>query len=79
MEKLQQKIHYQFKDISLLKLALTHRSMGKNNNERLEFLGDSVLGSVISIGAPTAASHDTDCANQTMTRSGRPVIWQNSS
>ena len=48
MEKLQQKIHYQFKDISLLKLALTHRSMGKNNNERLEFLGDSVLGSVIS-------------------------------
>lgn len=48
MEKLQQKIHYQFKDISLLKLALTHRSVGKNNNERLEFLGDSVLGSVIS-------------------------------
>ncbi len=48
MEKLQNKINYQFKDLSLLKLALTHRSIGKNNNERLEFLGDSVLGIVIS-------------------------------
>jgi ribonuclease-3 len=48
MDKLQQKINYQFKDIALLKLALTHRSMGKNNNERLEFLGDSILGLVIS-------------------------------
>lgn len=48
MEKLQQKINHQFKDISLLKLALRHRSIGKNNNERLEFLGDSVLGMVIS-------------------------------
>ncbi len=32
----------------MLKLALTHRSVGKNNNERLEFLGDSILGVVIS-------------------------------
>jgi len=48
MKKLEQKIDYQFKDISLLKLALTHRSVGKNNNERLEFLGDSILGLVIS-------------------------------
>ncbi|MCS5590152.1 MAG: ribonuclease III [Candidatus Thioglobus sp.] len=48
MDKLQQKINHQFKNIALLKLALTHRSMGKNNNERLEFLGDSILGVVIS-------------------------------
>jgi len=48
MDKLQQKINYQFKDATLLKLALTHRSMGSNNNERLEFLGDSILGVVIS-------------------------------
>ncbi len=48
MDKLQQKINYQFKDIALLKLALTHRSMGRSNNERLEFLGDSILGVVIS-------------------------------
>jgi len=48
MNKLQQKINYQFKNAALLKLALTHRSMGSNNNERLEFLGDSILGVVIS-------------------------------
>ncbi len=48
MEKLQKNIDYKFKNISLLKKALTHRSVGKQNNERLEFLGDSVLGSIIS-------------------------------
>ncbi len=48
MEKLQQNINYQFNDIMLLKLALTHRSASKHNNERLEFLGDSVLGMIIS-------------------------------
>ncbi|SMN11883.1 Ribonuclease III [uncultured Candidatus Thioglobus sp.] len=48
MDKLQKLINYQFKDITLLKQALTHRSVGKNNNERLEFLGDSVLGAVVS-------------------------------
>lgn len=48
MEKLQKNLSYQFSDISLLKQALTHRSVSKNNNERLEFLGDSILGSIIS-------------------------------
>ncbi len=48
MEKLQKKLNYQFNDVSLLQLALTHRSVGKKNNERLEFLGDSILGLVIS-------------------------------
>ena len=48
MEKLQKNFSYEFNDISLLKQALTHRSVSKNNNERLEFLGDSVLGCVIS-------------------------------
>jgi len=48
MEKLQKNFSYEFDDISLLKQALTHRSVSKNNNERLEFLGDSVLGCVIS-------------------------------
>jgi ribonuclease-3 len=49
LEKLQIVIHYQFKDEQLLKNALTHRSYSKkNNNERLEFLGDSVLGMVIA-------------------------------
>ncbi|MFT7288618.1 MAG: ribonuclease-3 [Halieaceae bacterium] len=35
-------------DAQLLQQALTHRSVGKRNNERLEFLGDAVLGCVIS-------------------------------
>ncbi len=48
MERLQKNIDYIFNNIDLLKQALTHRSVGKQNNERLEFLGDSVLGSIIS-------------------------------
>ena len=47
MEKLQKSIFYQFKNINLLKQALTHRSL-KNNYERLEFLGDSLLSTIIS-------------------------------
>jgi ribonuclease-3 len=38
----------QFNRPELLATALTHRSMGANNNERLEFLGDSILGFVIA-------------------------------
>ncbi len=40
-------IGYQFKDLALLELALTHRSCGSNNNERLEFLGDAALNFII--------------------------------
>lgn len=39
---------YEFSDPELLQLALTHRSAAKANNERLEFLGDAVLGQVIA-------------------------------
>lgn len=39
---------YTFKDASLLELAFTHRSYAKNNNERLEFLGDSILNCTIA-------------------------------
>ncbi|QJR82098.1 ribonuclease III [Alteromonas pelagimontana] len=41
-------LNYQFSNISLLEQALTHRSAGKNHNERLEFLGDAVLGMVVA-------------------------------
>ncbi len=41
-------IPYQFNDPALLELALTHRSHGRRNNERLEFLGDSILDFVVS-------------------------------
>ena len=44
---LQRKLGYQFADEALLIRALTHRSAsGKRNNERLEYLGDAVLGYV---------------------------------
>ncbi len=45
---LYQVIGYQFKDKALIVRALSHRSVGKRNNERLEFLGDAVLGYVIA-------------------------------
>lgn len=48
LEKLQRALDYQFRDPSLLALALTHRSKGSSNNERLEFLGDSILGFVVA-------------------------------
>lgn len=41
-------IPYRFADPTLLQLALSHRSVGKVNNERLEFLGDSILNAVVS-------------------------------
>ena len=42
------KLGYQFKNSDLLELALTHRSANSSNNERLEFLGDALLGAVIA-------------------------------
>ena len=46
--KLSQRIGYTFRDESLITLALTHRSKSGVNNERLEFLGDSILNFVIA-------------------------------
>ena len=47
LEKLQKEINYKFKDIEILKNALTHTSYAYENNtqsnEKLEFLGDSIL------------------------------------
>lgn len=47
LQQFQARIGYQFSDSRLLKRALTHRSFGSPNNERLEFLGDSILGAII--------------------------------
>ena len=55
MEKLEEKLGYTFRDRGLLENALTHssyanenKSRGETSNERLEFLGDSVLGMVVA-------------------------------
>ena len=49
IKELEKIIKYTFKDVLLLKVSLTHKSFDNNkNNEKLEFLGDRVLGLVIS-------------------------------
>tara|TARA_B100000161_G_scaffold151864_1_gene108207 strand:- start:402 stop:1070 length:669 start_codon:yes stop_codon:yes gene_type:complete len=48
-KKLEKKIDIRFKDKNLLIKSLTHKSFNKiNNNEKLEFLGDRVLGLVMA-------------------------------
>jgi ribonuclease-3 len=44
-----QRIGYRFTDSDLLRRALTHRSHGASHNERLEFLGDSVVNCVVAL------------------------------
>ena len=48
LARLQDQLGYTFDDPALLQLALTHKSFAKQNNERLEFLGDAVLGYLIA-------------------------------
>src|ERR1035438_9345529 len=54
LAELQQRLGYQFRDENLLRLALTHPSVAHEanvptqHNQRLEFLGDSILGVVLS-------------------------------
>ena len=49
LDDLSKKIGYEFADIKLLELAITHKSAdSKSNNERLEFLGDAILSTVVS-------------------------------
>lgn len=46
--RLIQQLGYQFKNALLLEAALSHRSVGNQNNERLEFLGDAILNFIIA-------------------------------
>ncbi|HEY9134745.1 MAG TPA: ribonuclease III [Pseudomonadales bacterium] len=49
LEALSRRIGYSFADLSLLELAMTHRSVsGAKNNERLEFLGDAIVNFIIA-------------------------------
>lgn len=63
--KLSKLIDYEFKDEALVHKALTHRSVGKDNNERLEFLGDAILGMVI---ADELYKRFPDCSEGKMSR-----------
>jgi len=48
LDALQKRLGYRFVDVSLLARALTHRSAARDHNERLEFLGDAVIGVVVA-------------------------------
>ncbi len=48
LDDLQARLRHRFRDPELLRLALTHRSFGARNNERLEFLGDAALNLIIA-------------------------------
>lgn len=57
IQRLSSRLGYAFTNQDLLTDALTHRSAGSQHNERLEFLGDAVLGMVVA-GALFAAYPD---------------------
>lgn len=57
---LEERIGYVFKDKKLLRRALTHRSFAQEHNERLEFLGDSVLNCVIGYALFQLDTHFTE-------------------
>ncbi|QTS83649.1 ribonuclease III [Coxiella endosymbiont of Amblyomma nuttalli] len=48
LNELMNRLGYRFSNVKLLESALSHRSAGSDNNERLEFLGDSVLGLIVA-------------------------------
>ena len=48
MQQFLSALGYQFKNPALLRRALTHPSMGPEDNQRLEFLGDAVLQYIMS-------------------------------
>lgn len=48
LRQLSERLGYVFKEVSWLELALTHRSAGAKNNERLEFLGDSLVNFMVA-------------------------------
>ena len=48
LHRLSRRLGYEFTSLAFLKQALTHCSAGNENNERFEFLGDSILSFVIA-------------------------------
>ncbi len=62
LNRLQQRLDYQFAAPELLQQALTHRSFSGHNNERLEFLGDGLLNFVIGDALYTLKPRDEEGA-----------------
>ena len=57
---LEERIDYHFKNKALLTRAVTHRSFAAEHNERLEFLGDSVLNCVVGHALFLRDTHYTE-------------------
>ncbi len=70
---LEKSICYVFRQPSLLKLALTHRSYSAQHNERLEFLGDSLLNCVV---ASLLYQHFTSKPEGTLSRLRSTLVCQ---
>ncbi len=66
---------HQFSDPELLQRALTHRSVGSRNNERMEFLGDAVLNCI----AAEALFHQWPRADEGDLTRGRAALVRESS
>lgn len=82
MRELEEKLGYRFENIGLLEHAMTHssyanehRSAGITSNERLEFLGDSVLGMVVA--EYLYATHP-DMPEGELTRTRAALVCENS-
>ncbi len=81
LARLQRQLGYTFVDEALLERALTHRSKGKDNNERLEFLGDALLETMLSDILyhlrPQASEGDLTRLRATMVRGATLTILAN--
>lgn len=82
MNELEEKLGYRFRDCGLLEHAMTHssyanehRSAGRSSNERLEFLGDSVLGVVV---ADYLFREHPDMPEGELTRTRAALVCENS-
>ena len=73
VEEIQEIIGYRFGSEELLDRALTHRSAAGSNNERLEFLGDSVLGLLV---AAELFRRFPGCDEGSLTRSRARLVRQ---
>ncbi len=73
LDQLQRELCYSFGNIDLLELALTHRSVSTRNYERLEFLGDSVLGFIV---AENLFQRFTDASEGELSRTRSSIVKQ---
>lgn len=71
LDQLQTTLHYRFNDLTLAKQALTHRSAGKSNNERLEFLGDALLDFIVG---EALYSHYPNASEGDLTRMRAAIV-----